>query len=401
MEDVVSVHSSAEQPVSAASNYVRRFRTNEAAMATKAANDELARDLQPFVANSPSMSSRVNSSRGTGALTPSKMDSEANSKTASSYKYTPLRQSWSNLSQVNQLSPLNIDEQNLQVSTHQLQRTNSPFSQMEKPKERPNSASNLLYRVNNNSTANLVEKASGRNSEHDIINSIQAMEAMEAVASSAMSPASQVRSFSSTAANLRNPSTSTTVGGTVAPFRTTSPEMAAKFSSLPRNASQAGLKATTSAATLPSRPASTANAMFGLSVFKDRKNNEVANERVVTSNVTTSRTRGTLHQHFEDAYPVKELDMSVSTISSTVTHGQHRVQSEYQVPIRSPTAQIMSGSYRSADAERSEASKSQSQSGAKMGSYKPAIGENNSRTSSAISKLTEKFNFQKKKQIFS
>lgn len=227
------------------SNYVRKFKPNSGdTFRSQKSNkdDDQMKDLQQFLSKSQT---RLGNEGG-----------ESSPKVTSNYKYTPLRQSWSNLSQLNQLTAMDLNDD----------RSQSPYTY-----ERPISASSIQAK-----SSTLPKKTSDK----PIVSSLSDTKKHE----------TQLRSYGS---NIL-----------VAKPSDDSPPTSNKFSSLPKNSSTSRLGASTKTLT-QSRPTSAASNPFsGLSLFKQESQQK--------PNIQID------YDNYDDTMPVKELDCTTTTSTSSI-----------------------------------------------------------------------------------
>ena len=238
-------------------------------------------------------------------------------KVTTNYKYTPLRQSWSNLNQINQLSPFsfNQSEQDVDItSSEPIVKSNSSSVTR---KERPTSASNIILRTNMLLSALNDNKQSNRRTENDFLNALN---------NSNDTSNNTLRSFSVNHGYDKD-----------------LPSETNRYSSLPRSSTttNTALQQTNpKLLTIPNKARpysagsnSNSSPSIGLSIYKDSPATSVQTiEAKAMLNYKTAATITTNNNNYnyaiesdyydqftDDNLPVKELDVSTSTVSSSVS----------------------------------------------------------------------------------
>jgi hypothetical protein len=220
------------------------------------------------------------------------------------YKYTPLRQSCSNLNQITQLSPFSFNQEDSEVYPNNTSNTR---------KERPTSASNLILRTNMMLASLNDSKPNPKRTENDIYS----------ILSNNSNDASNntLRSFSVTNGFDKESSIIDTTSN--------------RYGSLPRSANSNN-QPNAKLLTIPgkTRPFSAgynsnSTSNLGLSIFKESTNNLQTIESKSTKTGATITTNNNNYnyaiesdyndQFVDDNLPVKELDVSSSTVSSSVS----------------------------------------------------------------------------------
>jgi hypothetical protein len=307
-----------------------------------------------FRANEAHMTSSTTSTSSSSTSKQLSYDEQVNNspKVTTNYKYTPLRQSWSNLNQFNQLSPfsMNQNEQDVDLISEQMVKTNS-----NNRKERPTSASNILLRTTNLLSALNDKTNTKRLAENDILNAL---------------------SVSNDTSNNTIRSYSVNNG-----YEKDSPNENNRYSSLPRSTtSQQQQQTNAKLLTIPNktRPYSAgsmtgSNSTVGLSIFKDSTNPTATTVQTIESKpLYNNKTAATIiannnnnynyaiesdyyDQFIDDNLPVKELDVSSSTISSVSSSiMKHNKKNQSTTPTNNMLStyqklrsSVQSGSYRS------------------------------------------------------
>ena len=234
------------------------------------------------------------------------------------YKYTPLRQSWSNLNQLSQLSPFNFDRTNdhddSDITSEPIVKAHNTANVR---KERPTSASNILLRTNMMlASLNENKSQSSRRPENDIYSVLSNNSNNNSDTTN-----NTIRSFSVNNGFDKE-----------LPIETTTN----RYGSLPRSTASTNQQTNAKLLTIPAkaRPYSAGHISdSGLSIYKDSSPNPTTTVQTIEAKSTKTGATITTNnnnynyaiesdyydQFVDDNLPVKELDVSTSTVASSVS----------------------------------------------------------------------------------